>query len=452
MLPSVSHPSLTDIETAVTQPNRKLKMPTKTLLICTVGGSHQPIVTAITSHQPDYVYFICTGNDPGTGRPGSAIQITGKGSCIKVHPADEKPSLPNIPTQAGLAENQFSVCETLADDLDNIYSACQQAISQAIANFPDCRLIADYTGGTKSMSAGLVVAALENKHVELQLITGNRSDLIKVRDGFESTQFANIEKVRFERLIDPYLRSWERYAYSEAEAGLKKLDSPRVPELKNRLCLLRDLSRAYAEWDNFNHEGAWTILQNYASRLVSKQQQQLLGNLRRLNDQNLEKRDAARLFDLYLNALRRAEQGRYDDAIARCYRLIEWSAQWLLENQCGIKTANIRVEDIPEGVELSQNRDGIYQAGLFAAWQLIKHKTTGVAAQFISQQEKQFLNHLQCRNLSILAHGFEPIKQADWLLFQQWLDKAFIPMLLSETKKSGINGLPLQLPKNYHLA
>ena len=422
-------------------------MPPKTLLICTVGGSHQPIVTAIKDIQPDYVYFICTGNDPGTGRPGSTMQITGKGSCIKADFKDEKPSLPNIPAQTGLAENQFSVCEVLADDLDNIYSVCQQAIAEALTNFPDCRLLADYTGGTKSMSAGLVVAALENKAVELQLITGNRSDLIKVRDGFENTQFANIETVRFERMIDPYLKSWERYAYSEAEAGVKKIDSPRSPELKNRLCLLRDLSRAYAEWDNFNHANAWAILQTYASRLVEEPQQKLLANLRRLNDNNPEKRDAARLFDLYLNALRRAEQGRYDDAIARCYRLIEWSAQWLLEKQCGIKTANIRAEDIPAGVELSPNRDVIYQAGLFAAWQLIKHKTTGAAAQFISQQEKQLLHHLQCRNLSILAHGFEPIKQADWLLFQQWLDIAFIPMLLSETKKSGINSLPLQLPK-----
>lgn len=424
-------------------------MPTQTLLICTVGGSHQPIVTAIKDIQPDYVYFICTGNDPGTGRPGSTIQITGKGSCIKSHPSDEKPSLPNIPAQTGLAEHQFSVCETLADDLDTIYSVCQHAMTEALTNFPNCRLIADYTGGTKSMSSGLVVAALENKAVELQLITGNRSDLIKIRDGFESAQFANIEKVRFERMIEPYLRSWERYAYSEAEAGLKKLDSPRTAELKNRLSLLRDLSRAYAEWDNFNHQGALATLQNYAPRL-SETQKKLLNNLIRLQDKNKEKRDAARLFDLYLNALRRAEQGRYDDAIARCYRLIEWSAQWLLENQCGIKTANIRAEDIPEGIELTPNRDGIYQAGLFAAWQLIKHKTKGAAAQFMTQQEKQLLHHLQCRNLSILAHGFEPIKQADWLVFQQWLDNAFIPMLLSETKKSGISDLPQQLPKTFN--
>jgi CRISPR-associated protein (TIGR02710 family) len=424
-------------------------MPVKTVLICTVGGSHQPIITAIKDIQPAHVYFICTGNDPGTGRPGSAIQIKGKGNCIKAHPADQKPGLPNIPAQAGLTDDQYTIYETLADDLDNIYAECKKAISHALTTFPECRLIADYTGGTKSMSAGLVVAALENKDIQLQLITGNRSDLIKVRDGFETAQYANIEKVRFERLIDPYLRSWERFAYSEAEAGLKRLDSPRSSELKSRLCLLRDLSRAYAEWDNFNHEDAWTILQNYAPQL-SESQKKGLGNLLRLNDKNPEKRDAARLFDLYLNALRRAEQGRFDDAIARCYRLIEWSAQWLLEKQCGIKTADIQEEDIPDGVNLTQNRDGQCQAGLFAAWQLVKYKTDGAAAHFFQRQEQQLSNHLKLRNHSILAHGFEPIKKADWLKFQQWMDNEFIPALLSETKKSGIAELPVQLPKFYH--
>lgn len=418
---------------------------TQTILICTVGGSHQPIVSAIKNTQPDYVYFICTGNDPGTGKPGSTVQITGKGNCIKAQQNDEKPSLPNIPAQAGLTESQFTVCETLADDLDNIYSVCQKAIAQALTSFPECRLLADYTGGTKSMSAGLVAAALENRAVQLQLITGNRSDLIKVRNGFENTQFANIEKIRFERMTEPYLRSWERYAYSEAEAGLKKLESPRVPELKSRLSLLRDLSRAYAEWDNFNHKGALAILPDYAPRLPEAQKE-LLGNLMRLADKKPAKRDAARLLDLYLNALRRAKQGRFDDAVARCYRLIEWSAQWLLENQCSIKTADIQPEVIPSGVDIRPNRDGVYQAGLFAAWQLIKHKTSGAAAQFIGRQEKQMLNQLKLRNQSILAHGFEPIDSSQWQSLYEWMESQFIPMLLEETAKFGIKILPEQLP------
>ena len=40
--------------------------------------------------------------------------------------------------------------------------------------------------------------------------------------------------------------------------------------------------------------------------------------------------------DLWRNAERRAVQGRYDDAVARCYRMVEWTAQWLLRTRCNV--------------------------------------------------------------------------------------------------------------------
>jgi hypothetical protein len=153
------------------------------ILICTVGGSHQPIVSAINDQCPDYVTFICTGKDPATGRPGSSIQITGVGNCIKARFGDDKPTLPNIPAQTGLSADRIDVCCTLSDDLDQIYLDCDNAITDVLRRFPDANIIADYTGGTKSMSAGLVMAALEHQDVTLQLVTGSRSDLIKVHDG-----------------------------------------------------------------------------------------------------------------------------------------------------------------------------------------------------------------------------------------------------------------------------
>lgn len=169
----------------------------------------------------------------------------------------------------------------------------------------------------------------------------------------------------------------------------------------------------------------------------------------RLNDNNPAKRDAARLFDLYRNAERRAAQGRYDDAIARVYRLIEWTAQWLLETKTGIKTGNVLPEQIPGNLTLTQNRDGQWQAGLFAAWQLIKLKTDGAAAAFITEQENTLLNHIKIRNGSILAHGFAPIQAVDWQPIHAWLEQQFIPMLLAETAQVGIKQLPDQLPADY---
>jgi len=420
------------------------------ILICTVGGSHQPIVSAINDQRPDYVIFICTDKDPATGRAGSSSQITGTGNCIKAQFSDDKPTLPNIPAQTGLTSEQYEVCSTLSDDLDQIYLACSCAIDSVFNRFPNAKIIADYTGGTKSMSAGLVMAALEYQNIELQLITGSRGDLIKVHDGSQYAACANIEQIRFERLIAPYRQAWTRFSYSEAEAGLQLIKAPNNNQLRGDYARFRELSHAFAEWDNFNHQAPLVILQRYAPSLPD-QLKAYLAIAMRLNDNNIAKREAAQLLDLYLNAQRRAAQGRFDDAIARVYRLIEWTAQWLLKTQCHIETANVDQAAIPEGVTLTQNRDGQWQAGLFAAWQLVKFKTAGEAASFIHREEKNLFNHIKIRNKSILAHGFEPVKACDWQIIQSWLDQQFIPMLLAEAASVGIKELPAQLPKQYSL-
>ena len=51
-------------------------------LLCTVGGSHEPVLTAIRALDPDHVVFVCTGRDPGTGRAGSEQQVVGKGLVV----------------------------------------------------------------------------------------------------------------------------------------------------------------------------------------------------------------------------------------------------------------------------------------------------------------------------------------------------------------------------------
>lgn len=420
------------------------------ILICTVGGSHQPIVTAIRQQRPDYVVFVCTDNDPATGRPGSKVQISGVGNCIKANNNDDKPSLPNLPTQVELPADRYEICLTESDDLDRIYLDCTEAIQSVLARFPGAILAADYTGGTKSMSAGLAMAALEFPEIDLQLVTGSRADLVKVHDGSQFATVANIERIRFERTIAPYRQAWTRYAYGEAEAGLQQVAAPRNNELRGRYIRFRDLSRAFAEWDNFNHAVALALIQQYAP-VLSAPLQKHLAAVYRLNDQNPVKREPAQLFDLYRNAERRAAQGRYDDAVARVYRLIEWTAQWLLKSHCGIDTADIAPADLPTGVELTPNRDGKYQAGLFAAWQLVKYKTEGAAAAFIEAEDKNLLNYIKSRNQSILAHGFEPVGKENWRALHDWLASRFLPMLLAESKKAGIKELPPQLPDSYAL-
>ena len=235
------------------------------ILICTVGGSHQPIVSAIKDLKPDFVVFICTDRNSATCQPGSGIQIEGKGNCIKAHHTDYKPTLPNIPVQTGLKDDQFQVVLTQSDNLDRIYLDCITAIDAISRRFSNARMVADYTGGTKSMSAGLVMGVMESPGIDLQLVTGSRADLIRVQDGSQFAYKADCEQVRYRRLTEPYRQAWKRFAYSEALAGLGNFRPP--SSLRDEYMRFRELSRAFGEWDNFNHKKALGILQTYAPSL-----------------------------------------------------------------------------------------------------------------------------------------------------------------------------------------
>jgi CRISPR-associated protein (TIGR02710 family) len=160
-----------------------------------------------------------------------------------------------------------------------------------------------------------------------------------------------------------------------------------------------------------------------------------------------------KIYDLWRNAQRRAAQGRYDDAVARVYRLLEWSAQWLLREASGIETVDVPVDKIPAGISLSQNREGKYQAGLFNAWALAAEYSGERVAAFWSGEKEHMLDHLQARNHSILAHGFAPLKKASWQRFSDWIEKNLLPMLIEITTEQPyrLRELPVQLPRSFDL-
>ncbi len=238
------------------------------------------------------------------------------------------------------------------------------------------------------MSAGLIMAALEYQGIELQLVTGSRADLIKVHDGSQYAAFANIEQIRFERQIAPYRQAWSRYAYSEAEAGLKAIKAPNNSHLQGQFTRFRDLSRAFAEWDNFNHLTAVNLLRNYAPSLPETLKV-YLSIAMRLQDNNPDKREAAQLLDLYLNAQRRAAQGRYDDAIARVYRLIEWTAQWILKTQCNLNTADIDEIRDPRRFDTQPKSGWAMASRLICSLAIGRTQNLGPGSTFYRKRKKQ---------------------------------------------------------------
>lgn len=416
-----------------------------TVLLCTVGGSHQPILKAIESAEPRHVCFFCTDRDPETGKPGSIVQVTGAGNVIKVGFGDDKPTLPNIPAQAGLGCDSFEDRIVPADDLDGAYAVMRRAAAELAERFPGAQLIADYSGGTKTMTAALVCAALERDDTELQLVAGARADLVRVRGGTERAMSASVARLRLNRAMAPYLDAWRRFAYHEAADGLDGIRIGAGDADIPRLALARGLSRALARWDDFDHPGALELLETYAGR-VAPLYSALLPALRCLTRETETGHEPVRLWDLWWNAERRAHQGRYDDAIARVYRLIEWTAQWQLFARLGADTADFPRDRLPADVDARPDRDGKIKIGLWSAWQVVEEHLDGPARELITDHGAELRDLLSVRNDSILAHGFRPVRRPDWEPMRNWMQDRFLPVLGHLGRESGLKYPPEQLP------
>ncbi len=421
----------------------------KIRLVCTVGGSHEPILRAIDTVQPDVVCFVCSEDDPASGRPGSHVQVTGQGLVIKAKFTDEKPTLPNIPTQAGLSEDQVELIRVAPDDFDAIYA---EVIHWLRAHWaPQQRIVADYTGGTKTMSAALVAAALDTEGVELQLVSGSRINLFKVESGSEQAMPACIAATRFKRNLDDAINAWRRYAWEETAARLLELTPPSDSRLRGQHQRVLDLSRALAAWDRFDHQQAHSIIQTYRQVLGKDATfRPLLGTIGLLV-KDRPAREPLRLFDLWRNAQRRAGQQRFDDAVARLYRLLEWSAQWLLRETTGIETADVPEPRIPKGMVLSRNREGKYQAALSNSWALAAHYGGENIKAFWQKQQNTLLDLVHARNHSILAHGFTPLTEQHWKRMAEWTEQQLLPLLLehSTPQPYRVTRLPEQLPRTF---
>ncbi len=415
------------------------------ILLCTVGGSHQPVLEAIRSNAPDYICFFCTDKDPDTGKTGSISQVIGNGAVINAKPSDPKPTLPNLTILAKLNPNTYETCIVPADDLDGAFLNMRNAVTRLAKEFSEVRFLADYTGGTKTMTAALVCVALDRDDMELQLVSGARPDLVRVAAGTEQAMTASVARLRLDRAMAPYREAWVRYSYREAADGLDRIRIDANDPDRERCSLALALSRAFARWDDFDHSGALELIEPFAGRVVPSYPS-MLPTLRILTDGADKKHTPAHLFDLWLNAQRRASQGRYDDAVARVYRLIEWTAQWLLRTKLDVDTADVPADLLPRDADMSRDTDGKIKLGLWRAWQVLGTHMDGPARDFMANRGEELRDCLSIRNRSILAHGFAPVRKEDWERVCEWTGERFLPVLKHYACETGLKTPPNQVP------
>lgn len=422
-----------------------------TVLVASVGGAPNPIVGAITARRPDRVLFLVT--DPQGDRPGSRAE------------------LPGILQRAQATHMPHEVLIVPPDDPEAAFLALRERLRALAGELPKARLIFDYTGGTKSMTAALFQAALATPGAELQFMAGERATLDRVSDGTERATRLPIDWLIAERTEARLRAAWQRFGYAECADGLRALlddlgtDAKAPVQLRQRLADLAEAAAAFDAWDRFDHKDAAAKLSPLAARHE---------NLKPFADlaARLAGEEAARLPDLWRNAERAAARGRFDDAVARCYRLVEWTVQWHLKRAFGINTGNMdwtsrhltddvvskagltdvkrrHLQDMPDkpslgGLMQTLNlaralepqgplvgfRDGPYPDK--------KHRTGRARMDYV----------LSKRNNSILAHGERPLDEATWQKFAAFMAHWNAQVLHPLLKSAGIAHDPPQLPQS----
>jgi len=396
------------------------------ILVVTVGGSHQPIVTAINSIKPDRVVFICSD-----GPKGSISQVIGNGKpCKIIEKGVIKEELPNIPILTGLGDRFDKEKDILLiepDDLYECYSKIRKGLDDLKSENPDASYLADYTGGTKTMTAAFVLAALD-LNIELFLTTGQRENIIKVERG-ESTEKISLSQITMERTMSVFFPELiDYYDYGTAALRIQNLlSSLELPKAqKKSLRALLNCCQSFDLWDRFEHRGALELIAPllgckmllssglFLKRIISS---------RAILDESYDRSGCIQghgfevVEDLVLNSERRARQNRYDDALGRLYRAMELLGQIKLKKDYNILTGSINPDSLPpEILEKSRPRiddKGILKFGLADSYELLMAFNDPIGTIY-KERKSLILNSLNIRNKSLFAHGFTPISGKEY--------------------------------------
>ncbi len=378
-------------------------------MIATVGGSPEPVRMALEA-RPGYVLFVVSS--------GSKPEVKSK----------ILPGLDYVP-QYGYSE--------VSDHQD--IGICYQRIRSDIERWlverelkPE-EVYVDITGGTKAMSAALMLAAVEHfKNFTYvggssrdsgnlgTVITGSEC-IVQCQNPWNTYAVRDLERAN--GLLEGF--------YADSAAAILEHAAGKCDESQRaRLEAFAGLARAFGMADRFEYK-AYGELRKCCERLklfdyaLSKKLASLYEHWGTVWDQVKQKdRTAGRatLLELLANAERRAKQSRYDDAVGRLYRAIELRGQQLVRKAFGAELGKVPIKSFPvasrEDVikKLGQPGGGPYKLGVRKLFQVLafsEDRSLSEQAQIYDCLE----NHLQKRNNSLLAHGSQPVEKESFESF-----------------------------------
>lgn len=299
-----------------------------------------------------------------------------------------------------------------ADLIDEIFQDCLEAIRWLAAQgLEPAQITADYTSGTKSMSAGLALAAVALGCGDLRYISGIRAGGIVAAgtERFLSIQPGAILALYELRRAEELLRRLQFHAALELCTSVN--DALLTEADRQFRAALTLAAQAFDAWDKFQHHRAKKLFEQLQGMPGLPRtfyvETRLLPRLGQIGDAVYRHRFTEDLLaDLVANAARRLFEGRWDDAVARLYRATEMLAQFALQRAYEIETKKVDPQRLPEQL---REQYGGRELGLAEAYALLGALGHGLGRGYEAEESPKHL--LAERNQSILAHGTKPVSE-----------------------------------------
>lgn len=286
------------------------------------------------------------------------------------------------------------------------------------------QIIMDYTSGTKTMSAAMACCGMFYSK-DLICIGGDRSTG-EVSAGTEIINYQNLYKIYDKFAL---MRTRQNFNSNRFMTCIEILNY--IIDMNIHKDSLLNLCKAYYSWDNVDFEKAYNYLKNVDTNAIefSDIKNELNGNLNALgiivNSRSENLKNCYILASLINNSIGKAEDYRYDDAIARLYRSLELIAQIRLTKYT-LKSSDIDVsilkqhnvsQDFIEELEKTIE-DGKIRTGLVKDY-LLLYELGDELGKYYVKHESKIKNITQKRNKSILAHGLDSQSQEDYEKFME---------------------------------
>ncbi|ALT68971.1 TIGR02710 family CRISPR-associated CARF protein [Methanobrevibacter millerae] len=367
----------------------------------------------------------------GTGGKEVKILVDGLFKCITQTKAtyvvfftsDSSKNTVNLIKEKYLKEKNkeldFSHCINFNDkDVDN-FDIIFESFKNELLKFNDeYEVIINYTSGTKTMTmTAALISTLYNK--ELVAITGERysngENKNLIIEGTEKIDYLNLYKYHDIILIRKLKELFNNHRFESGEIILGDITGLNI----NKKAYLK-LFKFYYFFDIVNFKEAFN---NFDYQLFKINFPKFSGQLE-LNKDSLDiilgnKSCEKTIKDLYIlasiinNAKRRAEEKKYDDAIARLYNSFEFIAQSKLKNEYEIDSSDVDIK-ILENYSIPKKHMDKYKR-MKGKIKLSLERDYRLLNQLNDPLGKYYMNHishirkiLDTRNHSILAHGINP--------------------------------------------